>query len=788
MTTACNPETSSATCTTSPLPTTGLQTYTYDASGNMLTKTDARGVTTTWSGYDGLNRPQGKSYTLNNSPQGTPPVTYGYDVGWKGALSSVSASVGSSVYSTSYGFDGFGRVTSSSQTTVALPAYAFSYIYSYADELTQIQYPSSRTLNYTPDSAGRIISVQSGTSGPTYAGSIGYTPAGAISTLTLGNGVVENYSWNDRLQFTGLMAAKSGTNLLSLGLFPCGNPLATFCTTGNIGGVQGQTITVPSLNGVAGLTLTQNYVPDTLNRVSTANETPSSWSQGYLYDPNGNRYVNPTASSGFSLSAFTPTAPSNFNAANQLLVDNSAFDPSGDGNQTAMGGSGGYIYSYDAENRITEANQAGLSSTGYVYDGQGQRVQKIFCPAGTPTCTAAVTGAASITYVYDADGNLAAEYGSAPNTAPVDCGTCYLSVDQVGSTRMVTDSGGNVVRRYDYLPWGEELFAGIGGRTTAQGYQTGQDGFNPKFTGQARDTESSLDYFNARYYSPQQGRFLSSDPENAGADPSNPLTWNGYSYVGNNPLALTDPSGESWFSILAGIFVGLVTLDPAAGLAAESFFTGFEDLANGQPPWDFSLSMPGVGDFTGCGGPLGNCGGSSTDPWTEQLPIGPEVIDPSRFINDIIDVQAGGGQADYDNYFSALSYLSRDPGMKAIIRHLRSSSTVYHLEFVRHGQDGFYPLSNTVYWDPTSSLIPTSGGCQSAALGLGHEFAHADSSRILSFIRGVIPAGVYTNREELRVVTGPETSAARTLGESVRHDHDARRLTRDPRSTSRECR
>jgi hypothetical protein len=139
------------------------------------------GVTTTWSGYDGLNRPQGKSYTLNNSPQGTPPVTYGYDVGWKGALSSVGASVGSSVYSTSYGF---GRVTSSSQTTVALPAYTFSYIYSYADELTQIQYPSTRTLNYTPDSAGMIISVQSGTTGPIYAGSIGYTAAGGISTLS----------------------------------------------------------------------------------------------------------------------------------------------------------------------------------------------------------------------------------------------------------------------------------------------------------------------------------------------------------------------------------------------------------------------------------------------------------------------------------------------------------------------------------------------------------------------------------------------------------------------------
>jgi hypothetical protein len=47
--------------------------------------------------------------------------------------------------------------------------------------------------------------------------------------------------------------------------------------------------------------------------------------------------------------------------------------------------------------------------------------------------------------------------------------------------------------------------------------------------------------------------------------------------------------------------------------------------------------------------------------------------------------------------------------MKRIIRHLRTSSTVYRLRFVRDGGDEFQPLSNTVFRDPTSSLIPTGG-------------------------------------------------------------------------------
>lgn len=40
-----------------------------------------------------------------------------------------------------------------------------------------------------------------------------------------------------------------------------------------------------------------------------------------------------------------------------------------------------------------------------------------------------------------------------------------------------------------------------------------------------------------------QGRFTSSDPDNAGADQIDPQSWNGYTYVGNMPLTSTDPLG-----------------------------------------------------------------------------------------------------------------------------------------------------------------------------------------------------------------------------------------------------
>ena len=553
---ACNPETGTASCTASPLPDAGLEKYTYDANGNLKTKKDARSITATYSGYDGLNRPQTLAYTKSDgTPEGTPTVTYAYDQDWKGALSSVSTTVGTSAFSTAYTHDGFGRIQTSTQTTVAAPGYTFVYTYDLNDQLTKVRYPSGRTVSYVPDSVGRISAVKNEATGQYYAQNIGYTPSGAMSTITLGNGVVEQRTWNDRLQLTGLTATRSGATVLGLGFYPCSG-LATSCASGNTGNVQGQTIAFP------GLSLTQNYTYDVLARIGSVNEGAGSWKRGYGYDAVGNRYVDPDTAktSGYTISSFTPTATSNFDANNRLGVNNSAYDPSGVGNQTAIGG---YSYTYDAENRMITANLdvggTGVSSAGYVYDGRGQRVQKITCPAGTRPCNASATGATATTYVYDAFGELAAEYGASSGTQ-AGCGTptCYVSVDQIGSTRVVTDANGNAVRRYDYTPFGEELWAGTGGRTTAMGYQSAPDGFNPKFTGQYRDTENFLDYFRARYHSPQQGRFVSVDPENAGAAVANPQTWNGYAYVGNNPLNITDPNGESWITALFGAvgFIG----------------------------------------------------------------------------------------------------------------------------------------------------------------------------------------------------------------------------------------
>lgn len=66
-------------------------------------------------------------------------------------------------------------------------------------------------------------------------------------------------------------------------------------------------------------------------------------------------------------------------------------------------------------------------------------------------------------------------------------------------------------------------------------------------SGKERDTETGLDYFGARYFGSNMGRFTSADPKMISVKRIlDPRGWNAYSYVLNNPLILVDPDGKEW--------------------------------------------------------------------------------------------------------------------------------------------------------------------------------------------------------------------------------------------------
>jgi len=157
------------------------------------------------------------------------------------------------------------------------------------------------------------------------------------------------------------------------------------------------------------------------------------------------------------------------------------------------------------------------------------------------------------TYPLYAGGSIYSNAGTVTN-AVLTSGTIgsatnfrWLVTDHLGTPRMIFDQTGELANmtRHDYLPFGEEIFAPTGGRSTAMGY-AGGDGVRQQFTAYERDVETGLDYSNARYFANTQGRFTSPDPMLSSGKPPEPQSWNRYAYVLNNPLVYVDPSGLIW--------------------------------------------------------------------------------------------------------------------------------------------------------------------------------------------------------------------------------------------------
>ena len=105
---------------------------------------------------------------------------------------------------------------------------------------------------------------------------------------------------------------------------------------------------------------------------------------------------------------------------------------------------------------------------------------------------------------------------------------------------MVTDQDGRVSSRRDYTAFGEESVTPE--RAAGLGY-AGQSETRKGYTGYEKDTESGLDFAQARYYNSTHGRYTSVDPLTASATIRNPQTFNRYTYVLNSPYKFTDPLG-----------------------------------------------------------------------------------------------------------------------------------------------------------------------------------------------------------------------------------------------------
>jgi uncharacterized protein RhaS with RHS repeats len=273
-------------------PESGTINYIYDSNSNLISKVDARGITTSYT-YDALNRVNQRSYappyTIPQNYQNSPTVTYYYDnvTNAKGKLTKVTSSVSTTEYTS---FDILGRVTGHKQTTDG-QQYTTGYTYNLGGGLVEETYPSGRVVKNVLDGSGDLSMIESKKNATAgfwhYADSISYNPAGAVTSLQLGNGHWESTTFNNRLQpeHIQLGTTPGATNLLKLDY--------GYGTTQNNGNVLSQAITVPNAGEAQnGFTANQIYTYDELNRLKSATETiggNQSWIQTFTFDRYGNR-------------------------------------------------------------------------------------------------------------------------------------------------------------------------------------------------------------------------------------------------------------------------------------------------------------------------------------------------------------------------------------------------------------------------------------------------------------------------------------------------------------------
>lgn len=237
---------------------------------------------------------------------------------------------------------------------------------------------------------------------------------------------------------------------------------------------------------------------------------PSSWMQ---YNP-----ANRVASSNILPAGFV------YDAAGNVLND------------------GVNQYVYDGESRLCAVKNLNGSLFGYIYDAEGRRVAK-----GTLTTLSCIPGANGFvltsSYLLGLNGEQVSETDANGNwlhtnvfangglLATYSGANTYFALNDGLGTKRAQYTATGVLTNYASLPFGDNL--------TPSG--PGPDATEHHFTGKERDTESGLDYFGARYYGSNIGRFMSPDP--GPYVKHDPQTWNRYAYTRNNPLKYIDPTG-----------------------------------------------------------------------------------------------------------------------------------------------------------------------------------------------------------------------------------------------------
>jgi RHS repeat-associated protein len=513
-------------------PDMGNWAYTYDLAGRLTHQNDGKNQDLYFD-YDGLD---------NLIEQRTSPTSgSGVIAEW-----SYSSSTGRLVWSKSHTAEGTVQVTNNvydaldrvTKRTTTIPDdtmsryFAETWAYNAAGDLATYRYPANasaglgETVTYSYDSdTGRVVSLAG--SG-TYVDEIDYDAAGNIVKMHLGaNGADANRTFDIDAVTRRLEMARAGkgTNLWNLVKLEY-----TYDDSSNV------TSITDFRNKTSGVAQQQCYEYDDLGRMTSGHTQANGSCSSYAatgtapfdvtmtYSPSGNieSMIDPVRGIDWDYD-YTADPHQVTQVDDGVGGVDASFVYDGNGSmKTRTVGSTSQTLQYDENGRLDKVKVGGSAQAEFLYDADGNRVR-------------AIQGGVSTFYVGDyewvSSSDWKRNYRVAGMLVAVDDGgdLWWTMDDHLGSTGAQYKVSGNQVLRQRYDPWG--LIRDTDGLVTDIGY-----------TSQRLDQATGLMYYQARYYDPMIGRFTSADtiiPDiEVGQD------WNRYTYVRNNPLLYTDPTGH----------------------------------------------------------------------------------------------------------------------------------------------------------------------------------------------------------------------------------------------------
>lgn len=460
----------------------------------------------------------------------------------------------------SYTYDGVGRVLTRTDK-VDNEILTTTYTYNNFDDVTEVVYPSGLQLKYDYDNKGYLRQISNG--GTAIFTAIERNGLGQNTSYRLGNGkktTKEYYHGVPTSYYSvGLQDLEFEWNYASMNL------------TGRTDNIKGKS---------------EEFTYDGLNRLTGSAGSLGVSTMWTMYEPNGNILAKSDVGryryEGSKINAVTwvsnqPLPPDNFPVLDQDVVYTSFYQP-----LTITEGADKVEFQYGSDDQRIRMRKTKNNVEEYRRYYFGDYELQLEPTHGIVRFIHYISSGNELVAIAERELRAGSSNSEAIH---------YVYADYLGSILTMTNASGAVEYEQNFDAWGRNRDI-----VTWNYVPTSLTPPRPLwlyrgYTGHEHLEEFGIVNMNGRLYDPLVSRMFS--PDNYVQMPDNLQNYNRYSYVLNNPLSYTDPSGEIiWAPLMIGIIKGAAI---GAAIGGVSYTASVALSHGGFSNWEWGQFAKSVG-------------------------------------------------------------------------------------------------------------------------------------------------------------------------------------------------